>query len=109
MMSFLDAYSGYNQIKMDLAHKDKNYFYHWIKNYCYKVVSFKLKNVGAIYQWLHGCQVWGVIDKHQGSGGSVQTTLETQHEAKPWEICLRGRKREVLRLYADTQRNTCKL
>jgi len=50
MLSFLDAYLDYNQIRMDLADEDKIAFIFKLANCCYKVMSFKLKNVGATYQ-----------------------------------------------------------
>ena len=51
MFSFMDGFSGYNQIKMDEEDKAKIAFTtHW-RTYAYDVMSFGLKNVGATYQW----------------------------------------------------------
>jgi len=50
MLSFMDAFSGYNQIQMHPFHKVA--FITEMANYCYKVISFGLKNVGAIYHRL---------------------------------------------------------
>lgn len=36
MLSFLDAYSGYNQIRMALVNEDKTTFITESTNYCYK-------------------------------------------------------------------------
>ena len=51
-MNFLDAYSGYNQIRM--SKKDRLHTTCITERgiYCYKVMSFELKNVGATYQRL---------------------------------------------------------
>ena len=51
-MSFLDAYSGYNQIQMYEPDVPKTAFTTDTANYCYKVMPFGLKNAGATYQRL---------------------------------------------------------
>ena len=51
-MSFLDAYRGYHQIAMHLEDQDKTAFLTPRGTYCYKVMPFVLKNVGATYQRL---------------------------------------------------------
>ncbi|KAL6176542.1 hypothetical protein ACLB2K_053175 [Fragaria x ananassa] len=52
MLSFLDAYSGYNQIKMHPADQAHTTFVTDKGLYCYEVMPFGLKNVGATYQRL---------------------------------------------------------
>jgi len=52
MLSFLDAISGYNQIKMHPRDKSKTAFMTETSSYCYKVMPFGLKNAGATYQRL---------------------------------------------------------
>jgi len=49
-LSFLDAYSGYNQILMYDPDRSKMTFITDKANYCYDVMPFDLKNVGATYQ-----------------------------------------------------------
>ncbi|RDY13849.1 hypothetical protein CR513_01171, partial [Mucuna pruriens] len=49
LLSFMDAYSGYNQIKMHPRDKAKIAFITDVGAYCYKVMPFGLKNVGATY------------------------------------------------------------
>ena len=50
--SFMDAYFGYNQISMCLEDEDKTVFTTDHGLYCYKVMSFDLKNAGTTYQRL---------------------------------------------------------
>jgi len=52
MLSFLDAFSGYNQIKMHPRDEGKTAFMTETCSYCYKVMPFGLKNAGATYQRL---------------------------------------------------------
>ena len=52
MLSFLDAFSGYNQIKIHPRDECKAAFMTETCCYCYKVMSSGLKNAGATYQRL---------------------------------------------------------
>ena len=52
LLTFMDAFSGYNQIKMDEVDQEKTAFITSQGLYCYKAMSFGLKNVGATYQRL---------------------------------------------------------
>ena len=52
LQSFMDAFSGYNQIKMNEEDQEKTSFVTSQGLFCYKVMSFGLKNVGAMYQRL---------------------------------------------------------
>ena len=52
MLSFLDTFSGYNQIKMHPRDECKMVFITETSCYCYTVMSFSLKNAGATYQRL---------------------------------------------------------
>ncbi|KAM2813108.1 hypothetical protein PS2_040089 [Malus domestica] len=52
LLSFLDAYSDYNQIAMHEPDKEKIAFMIERGTYCYKVMPFSFKNAGATYQRL---------------------------------------------------------
>ena len=49
MFSFMDGFSGYNQIRMALKDGEKVAFRTPIKNFYYMVMLFGLKNAGATY------------------------------------------------------------
>nr|KYP74594.1 Transposon Ty3-I Gag-Pol polyprotein [Cajanus cajan] len=51
-LSFLDAYSGYNQIPMYPPNQGKTAFITDSAKFCYKVMPFELRNAGATYQRL---------------------------------------------------------
>ncbi|XP_059633608.1 uncharacterized protein LOC132276269 [Cornus florida] len=51
-LTFLDAYSGYNQIPMDPEDEEKTAFITEKGTYCYRVMPLRLKNAGATYQRL---------------------------------------------------------
>ena len=52
LLSFMDAFSGYNQISMDPSDQEKTSFVTTQGTYCYRVMPFGLKNAGATYQRL---------------------------------------------------------
>ena len=49
MFSFMDGFSGYNQIRMSPKEATKNAFQTPIGNFYYTVMPFGLKNAGATY------------------------------------------------------------
>lgn len=55
LLSFMDAFSGYNQIKMDESDQDKMSFITSQGLFCYKEMHFGLKNAGLIRGWLITC------------------------------------------------------
>jgi hypothetical protein len=67
---FLDAYSGYNQIKLKKEDKEKIAFITPYSVFCYQVMPFGLKNAGATYQRMMksclgsqiGCNIQVYID-----------------------------------------------
>ena len=52
LLSSMDTFSEYNQIRLDEADQEKTLFVTSQKLLCYKVMSFGLKNAGATYQRL---------------------------------------------------------
>ena len=52
LLSFMDAISGYNQIRMDELDQEKTSFITSQGLFCYKVMLFGLKNADATYQRL---------------------------------------------------------
>ena len=49
LLTFMDAFLGYNQIRMNEEGQEKTTFVTRQGLYCYKVMPFGLKNVGATY------------------------------------------------------------
>ena len=52
LLSFMDAFSSYNQISMDPNDQEKTSFITAQGTYCYWVIPFRLKKAGATYQRL---------------------------------------------------------
>ena len=52
LLSFMDAFSGYNQIRMHETDQEKTSFVTSQGLFCYKVMPFSLKNASAMYQRL---------------------------------------------------------
>ena len=69
LLSFIEAFPCYNQIRMDPSDQEKTSFVTEQGTYCYKVMPFGLKNVGSTYQRL----VNKMFQKHIGTSMEVQT------------------------------------
>jgi hypothetical protein len=52
LLSFMDTFWGYNQIRMHEMDQEKTTFIADWGLYCYRVMPFRLKNAGATYQHL---------------------------------------------------------
>jgi len=52
LLSFMDAYSGYNQIRMHPEDEEKLAFMTDRANHCYRVMAFGLRNARATFQRL---------------------------------------------------------
>lgn len=52
LLRFIDAFSGYNQIPIDEQDEENTAFITKIGLFCYRVMMFGLKNVGAMHQRL---------------------------------------------------------
>ncbi|KAA0032749.1 uncharacterized protein E6C27_scaffold853G00920 [Cucumis melo var. makuwa] len=65
-LSFMDGSSGYNQIRMVLSNEEVTAFRTSKGIYCYKVMPFELKNVGATYQLSMQKVFDDMLHKHRG-------------------------------------------
>jgi dsDNA-binding SOS-regulon protein len=52
LLTFMDVFLGYNQIMMNEDDQEKTSFITNKRLLCYRVMPFRLKNVGVTYQWL---------------------------------------------------------
>ena len=52
LLSFMDTFSGYNQIRMKEEDQEKTSFVTSQGIFCYEVILFGLKNAGVTYQRL---------------------------------------------------------
>ena len=124
----MDAYSGYNQIRMHEPDQIKTTFVTDCGLYCYKVMPFGLKNAGATYQRLVNRIFADLIGKtmevyvddmlvksllasflfyaptRRQPKGDVLNPPPVQNEAQPQQMCVRGRVREVPRLHSYPSR-----
>ena len=64
LLSFMGAFSGYNQILMHPEDQEKTSFITDQSLYCYKVMPFGLKNIGATYQRLLNKMFQGQIGRN---------------------------------------------
>ena len=64
LLSFMDAFSEYNQILMDEDDQKNTSFVTSQRLYCYKIMPFGLKNVGATYQRLVNCMFFHRIRRN---------------------------------------------
>ena len=86
VLSFLDAYSGYNQIPMDAADMHKTAFITDDANYFYRVMPFGLKNAGATYQRLMD-KVFSHLTGHLSKYTSMTWLLSPQVITNTLKTC----------------------
>jgi len=121
-LSFLDAYSGYHQIKMKESDQLATSFITPFGMYCYVTMPFGLRNAGATYQrcMLHvfgehlGSTVEAYVDdivvKSKQRGDLIQdleiafSCLHTNHIKLNLEKCVFGVPRGMLLGYIVSQR-----
>jgi hypothetical protein len=89
LLYFLDAYSGYHQIRMKESDQLATLFITLIRSYCYVTMPFGLKNAGATYQrymkrYLHEqidrnaeAYVDDIVVKSSKAGNLIQDLSET--------------------------------
>ena len=122
LLSFMDAFSGYYQIKMKEEDQEKTSFVTSQGLFCYKVMSFGLKNAGATYQRLMnkmfahqiGRNVQVYVDDMLVKSvrerppvrpsGDIQHPSVVQHEAEPKQVRVWGDSREILGLHGVPKR-----
>ncbi|XP_031096909.1 uncharacterized protein LOC116001159 [Ipomoea triloba] len=63
LMSFMEAFKGYHQIMMSEANEEKTAFVTPDGLYCYQVMPFRLKNVGATYQRMINLVFGGLLGR----------------------------------------------
>lgn len=85
----MDTFSGYNQIYMVPENEEKMALVTDHVFFCYRMMPFGLKNVGAIYQWLvnkvfkdqigHNIEVYmnDMLVKHHALGNHVDNLEES--------------------------------
>ena len=60
-LCFLDAYSGYHQLRLYERDELKTVFITPFGCYCYTTMPFRLKNTGATYQrMMQNCLIWHI-------------------------------------------------
>ena len=92
LLSFMDAFYGCNQISMDPSDQERTSFVTGQGTYCYRVMPFGLKNVGATYQRL----VNKILQKQIGASmevyiddmlvKSVKAELHITHLAEAFQV-----------------------
>ena len=92
LLSFMNAFSGYNQIIKDPSDQEKTSFVTGQRTYCYQIMPFGLKNAGATYQRL----VNKMFQKHIGMYmevyiddmlvKSVKAELHVAHLAESFQV-----------------------
>uniref|UniRef100_A0A2N9G657 Uncharacterized protein n=1 Tax=Fagus sylvatica TaxID=28930 RepID=A0A2N9G657_FAGSY len=100
VFSFMDGFSGYNQIKMAEEDKSKTAFVtHW-GTFVYDVMPFGLKNAGATYQRAMVTLFHDMIHHEIETYAKLfQATEEVSAQTEPEQVCLRRHIRKVIRLH----------
>ena len=100
MLSFIDAFSGYNQIRMDRVDREKTSFVTSQGLFCYEMMPFGLKNVRATYQrlvnhmfrpqigWNVEVYVDDMLVKSQDEGKNLDDMQETFDTLRQYHIKL---------------------
>ena len=104
LLNFMDAFSRYNKIGMDEADQEKTSFVTSQGLFCYKVMSFGLKNAGATYQrlvnhmfrphirWNVEVYVDDMLVKSQDEGEHLDDLQETFDTLRQYNIRLNPNK-----------------
>ena len=124
--SFMDAYSGYNQIKMDPLDAPKTVFMTNKQNFHSEVMPSSLKNVGATFQRLMDTtfaqqigrnlevHIYDLVVKikvgtnHTNDLKETPTSQKIQHTSKSHKLLLWRSRMEISQFYAHQKRNRSK-
>ncbi|KAK4845460.1 hypothetical protein QYF36_005345 [Acer negundo] len=87
LLSFMDAFSGYNQIMMHPSDQDKTSFITRQGLYCYKVMPFGLKNAGVTYQHMVNKLFKQQIGKSMEVYIDDMITKSLEAEQHPEDLC----------------------
>src|SRR3954467_15420540 len=99
LLSFMDAYSGYNQIPMARSDKQCTAFMTESGNYYYNVMPFGLKNVGSTYQRMMNKVFQAEIDdmlEVYMEDMIVKSQKETDHAAQLKKVFEQARKCKMI-------------
>jgi hypothetical protein len=100
LLCFLDAYSGYHQIKLNKEDWEKTSFITPFGAFCYKTMTFGLKNAGATYQrCIQNCfhdqigrnvhaYVDDVVIKSEKAGSFINDLAETFKNLREYKMKL---------------------
>ncbi len=94
-MSFMDGFSGYNQIKMSIEDHEKTAFTTPWGTFCYKVMPFGLKNARATYQRAMTALFHDMINKEMEvyvDDMIVKSHHREDHLSHLWKLFVRLRK-----------------
>ena len=123
LLSFMDAFSGYNKISMDPDDQENTSFVTGQGTYCYRVMPFELKNAGATYQRLvnkmfqkqirTSMEVYiddmlvksTTVELHSSSSRGIPDPEKVQHEVESSQMRFRSLSRKILGLYSQQLRN----
>ena len=90
LLSFMDAFFGYNQIIMDLDDQEKTSFVTGQGTYCSRVMPFGLKNAGATYRRLVNRmfqkQIWTSMEVYIDDMLVKSSTAHIAHLTKAFQI-----------------------
>lgn len=104
MLSFMDGYSGYNQIKLSPEDQEKTSFTTPWGTYCYVVMPFGLKNAGATYQramtaifhdMMHDCMevyVDDILVKSKTRAGHIEALRRVLQRSRETELRMNPKK-----------------
>ncbi|XP_074318676.1 uncharacterized protein LOC141655498 [Silene latifolia] len=97
MLTFLEAWSGYNQIKMHPGDQEKTTFRSERGIYCYNAMPFGLKNAGSTYQRLVNMMFNEKISQ------TMEHLKKIPDEAESDKVYLRGLQWKISGIHGDPE------